>query len=390
MRQLIGIFSSNYKKTRNGGTEKFTSELIKWFSENNFFPILICLEEENQQETFPDYQIITVKDKSFAYSQYYDRKEKLGRISKLVYHLKRFRNHQLAQKVTQLFFESGVKHVLLQDLSIASYLLPKYLNETGIAVTAFCHSYEWIMPSHFLKHEKHNPFLIFLWQWQARSARTYIKRYVANSEFMRTCLYQVLGKNISCEILLPLLNLTIKNSQRRLDREAEEIVNCVYSGTIVEHKGIIQFLEQVAKLGITWLHINIYGDGPLRSVLEKYINERVTWHGYVDQQRMKEVFTQADFTIVPSLWDEAFGRVAIESIASGCPVLAARRGGLIEQARILPGVLLYEPDDLYSLESQLKSMKEVIAQGIAPENILKELEIQNNKILKKIVADLSP
>ncbi len=386
MKKLIGIFCSKYKLKRNGGTEKFTAELIQWLTENNFFPILICLGEKAQEETFRNYQIITVEDKSFAYAKYYDQKEKLSRMSKLVYHLKRFGNDKLAKKVTQLFFESGVKHVLVQDLSVASYLLPKYLNEKGIALTAFCHSYEWIMPSNFWNYKKYNPFLVFLWQWQARSARNYISCYVANSEFMKTCLYEVLGKKISCEILLPLFNFTIKNSQRRLDREAEEIVNCVYSGALTEHKGIIQFLEQVAKLGITWLHIHIYGDGTLRLVLEKYISDRVTWHGYVTQQRMKEVFAQGDFTIVPSRWNETFGRVAIESIASGCPVLAARRGGLIEQARILPGVLLYEPDDIYSLESQLRSMKEILSQAIKTAKIFKKLEIENNEILKKIVS----
>lgn len=352
---------------------------------NDFFPILIGLGEKADKKTFSDYQIITVEAQSFAYVQKYDQKENLSKTSKIVYHLKRFRNQQLAKKVTQLFKESGVKHVLLQDLSVASYLLPKYLSKKGITVTVFCHAYEWIMPSNFWKSKKYNSFLIFLWQWQARSAKKYIKCYVANSEFMKTCLYQVLGKNISCEILIPLFNFTIMNSQRRIDKQADEIVNCVYSGTLVEHKGIIQFLEQITKLKITWLHINIYGDGPLRSVLEKYIGDRVTWHGYVSQQKMKEVFAQADFTIIPSLWDEAFGRVAIESIASGCPVLASRRGGLIEQARILPGVLLYEPNHIASLERQLKSIKETLTQPIEPTKIFQEIESQNNQILKKIV-----
>jgi glycosyltransferase involved in cell wall biosynthesis len=40
------------------------------------------------------------------------------------------------------------------------------------------------------------------------------------------------------------------------------------------------------------------------------------------------VFGLADVTIVPSLWDEPFGIVVIESLAAGRPVVASRYGGL--------------------------------------------------------------
>jgi glycosyltransferase involved in cell wall biosynthesis len=42
------------------------------------------------------------------------------------------------------------------------------------------------------------------------------------------------------------------------------------------------------------------------------------------------LFSNADVTIVPSLWDEPFGIVAIESLAAGCPVIASAVGGLAE------------------------------------------------------------
>ena len=37
-----------------------------------------------------------------------------------------------------------------------------------------------------------------------------------------------------------------------------------------------------------------------------------------------------DLLVVPSQWDEPFGLVAIEAMASGVAVIAARRGGLPE------------------------------------------------------------
>lgn len=45
---------------------------------------------------------------------------------------------------------------------------------------------------------------------------------------------------------------------------------------------------------------------------------------------MRSVYEHTKILIVPSLWEEAFGRVAIEAQISGIPVLASRVGGLPE------------------------------------------------------------
>ncbi len=44
----------------------------------------------------------------------------------------------------------------------------------------------------------------------------------------------------------------------------------------------------------------------------------------------RQFFALSKLVIVPSLWDETFGRVAAEAMINGIPVLASRRGGLPE------------------------------------------------------------
>lgn len=53
----------------------------------------------------------------------------------------------------------------------------------------------------------------------------------------------------------------------------------------------------------------------------------------------------AAVTLMPVRWDEPFGLVAVESLATGTPVVASRRGGLVEIVDERVGALL-DPDDI--------------------------------------------
>jgi glycosyltransferase involved in cell wall biosynthesis len=57
---------------------------------------------------------------------------------------------------------------------------------------------------------------------------------------------------------------------------------------------------------------------------------------------MKSVYCQTRILLAPSRWNEAWGRVASEAQINGIPVVASRRGGLIES--VGPGGVLLDPD----------------------------------------------
>jgi glycosyltransferase involved in cell wall biosynthesis len=74
------------------------------------------------------------------------------------------------------------------------------------------------------------------------------------------------------------------------------------------------------------------------------------------QPDVAQLLHAADVVVVPSLWDEPFGRVAIEGLATGRPVLASRSGGLGE---ILTGDLerfLHTRGDAAELASAIDSL----------------------------------
>ena len=51
----------------------------------------------------------------------------------------------------------------------------------------------------------------------------------------------------------------------------------------------------------------------------------IGWHKHAE---IMELYTRSDICVVPSIWQEPFGLVAVEAMASGRPVCATRVGGL--------------------------------------------------------------
>ena len=70
---------------------------------------------------------------------------------------------------------------------------------------------------------------------------------------------------------------------------------------------------------------------------KKYQN--LKYVGFLKPNEVRSYITASDVVLVPSLVDEGYGRVAMEAIACGTPVLAADRGGLNEVIDMSVGVL---------------------------------------------------
>ncbi len=82
------------------------------------------------------------------------------------------------------------------------------------------------------------------------------------------------------------------------------------------------------------------GEGPLRSSLEKKcvereINDRVKFLGFINQSKLPEVYTSADLFVLPSAF-EPFGVVVNEAMLCGCPVIVSDQVGAAHDL-VIPG-----------------------------------------------------
>jgi glycosyltransferase involved in cell wall biosynthesis len=126
-----------------------------------------------------------------------------------------------------------------------------------------------------------------------------------------------------------------------------------FLGRLFETKGIELLIDAVRQAGSAHLYIAGSGLPGYVDGLRKLAPAHTTFLGTVSPKRL---FEKIDVLAVPSLWHEPFGRVAIEAMAWGIPVIASRRGGLPEIVQ--PGVSgwLFEPDEAGSLSRFLRSL----------------------------------
>jgi glycogen(starch) synthase len=135
----------------------------------------------------------------------------------------------------------------------------------------------------------------------------------------------------------------------------------LFAGRLEPEKGILFLLDRwpeirdILRIG----EVRIAGDGSLRPELERKISDGlsgVTYLGPLSIARMAREMAYSAFVIVPSLWEEPFGAVAIEAVAAGALVVASNRGGLAEATGDLG--FLYDPDDPASFRHALHAARE--------------------------------
>ena len=60
------------------------------------------------------------------------------------------------------------------------------------------------------------------------------------------------------------------------------------------------------------------------------LGDKVTMPGFLSHEQTLDYFARAEVAVVPSVWQEPFGRTAVEAMAYGCALISSGRGGLRE------------------------------------------------------------
>jgi glycosyltransferase involved in cell wall biosynthesis len=110
---------------------------------------------------------------------------------------------------------------------------------------------------------------------------------------------------------------------------AEEASTVVYVGKLSSEKGVHLLLEALKSLEARAV---VVGFGPAREALERAAGKDVLFTGPLEHRHLAHLWPLATVSVMPSIFAEAFGMVAAEAAACGCPPLVARQSGMVDVA----------------------------------------------------------
>jgi glycosyltransferase involved in cell wall biosynthesis len=122
----------------------------------------------------------------------------------------------------------------------------------------------------------------------------------------------------------------------------------VYVGKLSREKGVHLLLEALQRVDARAL---VVGFGPAREELQATAGERVLFTGPLEHRHLVHLWSLADASVMPSVFPEAFGMVAAEAAACGCPPLVARHSGMAAVAEGLEAEYPPEHRELASFAS---------------------------------------
>ncbi|GAA6618447.1 glycosyltransferase family 4 protein [Scytonema sp. NUACC26] len=128
----------------------------------------------------------------------------------------------------------------------------------------------------------------------------------------------------------------------RLSQNHPESPLLLYVGRLSAEKEI----ERIKPIleAIPEARLALVGDGPHRQTLEKYFaGTNTNFVGYLVGRELASAFASADAFIFPSR-TETLGLVLLEAMAAGCPVVAARSGGIPDIVTDGVNGYLFEPE----------------------------------------------
>lgn len=137
----------------------------------------------------------------------------------------------------------------------------------------------------------------------------------------------------------------------------------VYVGRLEKFKGVMDLVDAMPAIleKIPDARLEIAGEGSYASELKSRVEQlgiqrSVVFKGHISQADVAKLFAKAAVVVTPSTWPEIFGRVGIEAMSLGTPVVATNVGGVRDWLQNKKNGLLVKPGDPAQLSEAIASL----------------------------------
>lgn len=177
----------------------------------------------------------------------------------------------------------------------------------------------------------------YLWPWNGRPGLAGLAKWLLARRLRNLSISRAVAAALP--VNTPIVGNPYDSQTFRLLPEVQRGKDFLFVGRFVSDKGIalllqaMRLLRERGTLGDAWL--TLVGSGPDESELRVQVADMglegvVTFAGPKSGEALAREYNAHRVLVVPSLWPEPFGIVALEGAACGCHVIGSSAGGLPE------------------------------------------------------------
>lgn len=279
--------------------------------------------------------------------------------ARLLWHAWDARNPHAAKCVASILKEERPDVVHTHNLKGIGFSVPRVIRSLGIRHVHTLHDVQLAVPSGLLLKGKERGFGVDdpVSKLFARSARRAFGSpdvVVSPSKFLLD-FYRLRGFFPSSQaVFLP--NPAPRAAPAPHMPSVE--TRFLFLGQVEKHKGILLLIEAFRRLAKDRpkIRLDVVGAGAASEEAARAAGKdlRIAFFGKKSPAKFAEMFSKADYTVVPSLCYENAPTVIVESFAFGVPVIAADIGGAAELVRHGENGLVFEAGGVAPLVAAMK------------------------------------
>jgi glycosyltransferase involved in cell wall biosynthesis len=172
--------------------------------------------------------------------------------------------------------------------------------------------------------------------WLERRAFKRVAAAYVCSETVREVL---LSKGFSKPAQIVPFGVNTESFRPRIANPASKELTIGFVGRMLPGKGVNVLVEALSRISTERWKLLLVGDGPERAAVEQQLAaygllDRVQFTGAISYDRVPELYQQMDILVMPTQTTrrirEQFGRVIVEAMASGIPVVGSTSGAIPE------------------------------------------------------------
>ena len=190
------------------------------------------------------------------------------------------------------------------------------------------------------------------------------------SDWVRNRFFLGIDKKLitKTEVIYPSVNLQKKNKKKKIITFVGRLNHS--KGYDFFSKAILKILDEFPK----WSALSI-GDEDRRSIYINHIRHKEL--GFLNHKKTLSFLNKSEITVVPSRWDEPFGRTALEASSCGCATIISNKGGLTETTN--NAIILNKVDEL-ELYKELKNL-------ILNTKLRKKIQYLSRKNVRHLISE---